>query len=77
MDYARPAGVPIVLNGAELIAEPSGALWWGETGTLIVADLHLEKGSSFAVGGVMLPPYDTIATLERLAAAIRPDLRAA
>jgi uncharacterized protein len=75
MDYARPAGQTVSLNGAELIAEPSGALWWGETGTLIVADLHLEKGSSFATGGVMLPPYDTIATLERLAAAIRPELR--
>jgi DNA ligase-associated metallophosphoesterase len=75
MDYARPSGSAIVLNGAALIAEPSGALWWGETGTLVVADLHLEKGSSFATGGVMLPPYDTIATLERLAAAIRPELR--
>lgn len=63
------------MNGAALLAEPSGALWWGDEGTLIVADLHLEKGSSFARRGVMLPPYDTIATLERLAAAVRPDLR--
>ncbi|HUB94538.1 MAG TPA: ligase-associated DNA damage response endonuclease PdeM [Stellaceae bacterium] len=75
MDYARPAGSTIVLNGAALIAEPSGALWWGDEGTLVVADLHLEKGSSFATGGIMLPPYDTIATLERLATTIRPDLR--
>jgi uncharacterized protein len=75
MDFARPSGHAIALNGAELLAEPSGALWWAETGTLVVADLHLEKGSSFARRGVMLPPYDTIATLERLAAAIRPDLR--
>jgi uncharacterized protein len=75
MDYARPTGHPIVLNGARLLAEPSGALWWEETGTLVVADLHLEKGSSFAMGGVMLPPYDTLATLERVAAAIRPELR--
>jgi hypothetical protein len=65
----------ITLNGASLVAEPSGALWWGEAGTLVVADLHLEKGASFARRGVMLPPYDTLATLERLAAAIRPDLR--
>jgi uncharacterized protein len=65
----------ILLNGAQLAAEPSGALWWGEEGTLVVADLHLEKGSSFAAGGVMLPPYDTIATLERLARSIRPELR--
>ena len=33
---------------------------------LAVADLHLEKGSSFAVRGMLLPPYDTAATLQRL-----------
>ncbi len=33
---------------------------------LAVADLHLEKGSSFAARGVLLPPYDTAATLARL-----------
>jgi uncharacterized protein len=75
MDYARPTGHPIELNGARLLAEPSGALWWQDEGTLIVADLHLEKGSSFAADGTPLPPYDTIATLERIAASIRPDLR--
>jgi DNA ligase-associated metallophosphoesterase len=37
---------------------------------LVVSDLHLEKGSSFATRGVLLPPYDTIATLGRLGAAI-------
>ena len=33
---------------------------------LVVADLHLEKGSSFARRGLLLPPYDTGATLPRL-----------
>src|SRR5579872_6934062 len=75
MDFARPLGHVITLNGARLVAEPTGALWWADRGTLVVADLHLEKGSSFAKGGVMLPPYDTLATLERLARAIRPELR--
>jgi uncharacterized protein len=65
----------IALNGAALEAEPSGALWWPEAATLVVADLHLEKGSSFGARGVMLPPYDTEATLERLAAAMRPGMR--
>jgi DNA ligase-associated metallophosphoesterase len=32
-----------------------------------VADLHLEKGSSFAARGQLLPPYDSAATLARLA----------
>lgn len=34
---------------------------------LVVSDLHLEKGSSYAARGIMLPPYDTAATLARLA----------
>lgn len=42
---------------------PEGALWWPNECTLIVSDLHLEKGSSFAARGQMLPPYDTSATL--------------
>jgi len=32
----------------------------------VVADLHLEKGSSFAARGSLLPPYDTAATLGML-----------
>ena len=35
-----------------------------------VSDLHLEKGSSFARRGMLLPPYDTAATLLRLQAVI-------
>ncbi|MGH6726867.1 MAG: ligase-associated DNA damage response endonuclease PdeM [Pseudolabrys sp.] len=49
-----------------LIADPDGALYWPEHGLLAVADLHLEKGSSFAARGQLLPPYDTAATLARL-----------
>jgi hypothetical protein len=37
---------------------------------LAVADLHLEKGSSFAARGQLLPPYDTAATLAHLACLI-------
>jgi uncharacterized protein len=57
---------PLTVNGVRLLADPAGALWWAERRTLAVADLHLEKGSSFARRGVPLPPYDTAATLERL-----------
>jgi DNA ligase-associated metallophosphoesterase len=32
----------------------------------VVSDLHLEKGSSFAMRGVLLPPHDTAETLARL-----------
>ena len=53
--------------GAILIADPAGALYWPEQSLLAVADLHLEKGSSFAARGQLLPPYDTAATLVCLA----------
>lgn len=56
--------------GATLVADLSGALYWAEQRLLVVSDLHLEKGSSFAMRGVLLPPYDTIATLGRLGAVI-------
>ena len=56
--------------GVTMLAHLSGALFWEEQRLLVVSDLHLEKGSSFAMRGVLLPPYDTIATLSRLAAVI-------
>jgi len=48
--------------------DSSGALFHEGEGLLIVADLHLEKGSAYAARRVLLPPYDTAATLARLAA---------
>jgi DNA ligase-associated metallophosphoesterase len=57
----------IAVAEAFLHADPAGALYWPEHGLLAVADLHLEKGSSFAARGMLLPPYDTAATLSRLA----------
>jgi DNA ligase-associated metallophosphoesterase len=38
--------------------------------TLVVADLHLEKGSSLAGRGSLLPPYDTRTTLLALGGVI-------
>jgi DNA ligase-associated metallophosphoesterase len=63
---AESMGNLIVLAGVPLLADCSGALYWPEQGLLGVADLHLEKGSSFAARGQLLPPYDTAATLSRL-----------
>lgn len=48
----------------------SGALWFPLTRTLVVADLHFEKGSAYAQRGQLLPPFDTRATLERLEAEV-------
>lgn len=58
------------VSGLAFVADVSGALYWPAEDALIVADLHLEKGSAFASRGIMLPPYDTSATLERLAATL-------
>ncbi len=57
---------PVQVAGTTLLADPDGALYWAEEKILVVADLHLEKGSAFAKRGVLLPPYDTATTLSRL-----------
>ena len=59
-----------IVAGISFTADLSGALFWEDERLLVVSDLHLEKGSSFAMRGVLLPPYDTVATLGRLAAVI-------
>src|SRR5213592_2849308 len=60
----------VMVADVTFLADLSGALFWEEQRLLVVSDLHLEKGSSFAARGVLLPPYDTVATLGRLAAVI-------
>jgi uncharacterized protein len=57
----------IAVAGVALLADPAGALYWPDQSLLVVADLHLEKGSAFAARGVLLPPYDTATTLAALA----------
>lgn len=55
--------------GAPLAALPSGALHWPDERLLVVSDLHFGKSARLARrGGALLPPYETQATLERLAA---------
>jgi hypothetical protein len=62
---------PLHLAGERLLLDAAGLLAWPAMRTLVVADLHLEKGSAFAAGGRLLPPYDTRETLARLALALR------
>jgi uncharacterized protein len=57
----------VAIAGIDLNLDSDGALYWPEQSLLAIADLHLEKGSSFAARGQLLPPYDTAATLARLA----------
>jgi hypothetical protein len=68
---SAPAAVATLdVAGVTMLADLSGALFWKEQSLLVVSDLHLEKGSSFAMRGVLLPPYDTVATLSRLASVV-------
>ena len=62
--------VPYSFGGQALFALAQGALFWPARRALLVADLHLEKGSWFAQRGQMLPPYDTLATLADLEALV-------
>lgn len=59
--------VEIALAGQTAVLDPRGTLYLPAHGILAVSDLHLEKGSSFARRGMLVPPYDTRQTLLRLA----------
>ncbi|HET7710119.1 MAG TPA: ligase-associated DNA damage response endonuclease PdeM [Sphingomicrobium sp.] len=62
--------VPFSFAGETFAATPGGALFWPARQALLVADLHLEKASWFAIGGQFLPPYDSHATLTALLAEV-------
>ncbi|QAZ42669.1 ligase-associated DNA damage response endonuclease PdeM [Mesorhizobium sp. Pch-S] len=60
----------VTVAGERALCDPRGTLFFPDLSLLAVSDLHLEKGSSFARRGALIPPYDTIATLARLEAVI-------
>jgi DNA ligase-associated metallophosphoesterase len=62
---------PIHLAGERIMLCPGGVAVWPAQRTLIVADLHFEKGSAQAIRGLPVPPYDTRETLTRLAFSLR------
>ena len=45
---------------------PNGELYWQNKKTLIISDLHFEKGSFFSETRQFIPPFDTIETLMKL-----------
>jgi DNA ligase-associated metallophosphoesterase len=67
----QTAAPTIGLAGETMLPDPSGALYWPAAQVAIVADLHLEKGTSYGPRGITLPPYDTAATLAALTAVLR------
>lgn len=60
------AQLPFSFGNHELVMMASSSLYWPAKKTLILADLHLEKGSYFAKRGNPLPLYDSFDTLMRL-----------
>lgn len=65
------AAAPLTIAGERLMLDPSGALVWPSRNMLILADLHLEKGSAAAARGRLLPPYDSRSTFDRIALLLR------
>ncbi len=54
-------------GGQEFVVAGDAALYWPAQSAMLVADLHLEKGSSYAARySQMLPPYDSLDTLRSL-----------
>ncbi len=67
MDFAQDGDAVLVsVAGVDCRLRASGALWLGAERALVIADLHLEKGSAYAARGQLLPPYDTRDGLQRL-----------
>lgn len=66
MRQAEGEALTTSIFGVEAVCDPSGVLLLPEEQTLVVSDLHLEKGAAHARRGMMLPPYDTAATLSLL-----------
>lgn len=62
--------IPVGMAGEEVVLDCCGTAYFPGHRLLVVADLHLEKSAAFARRGSLLPPYDSIATLARLALAI-------
>jgi uncharacterized protein len=65
------------LAGRAVAATHDGGLLLDQGRVLVVSDLHFEKGSSLAMRGALLPPFDTAETLTRLTrliARVRPQM---
>ncbi|MEL6817123.1 MAG: ligase-associated DNA damage response endonuclease PdeM [Pseudomonadota bacterium] len=69
-DVESGAALASSFAGEEVLFDPAGILFFPSLRLLVVSDLHLEKASSFARKRIFLPPYDTAATLTRLAALV-------
>jgi len=68
-ELAAAGSIALARTRVEL--RPSGALLWPEQSLLCVGDLHLGRAERHARdGGELLPPYESLDTLDRLEAEI-------
>ena len=58
--------ITINFNNHKFQISKEGILFWFDKQIAIIADLHLEKGSSFGPSGQFLPPYDSEETLNKI-----------
>lgn len=66
----------ILFHSAELELLPERAIWWPETRTLILSDVHLGKSATFRAHGLPVPEGETSRDLQRitdLVASRRPE----
>ena len=62
----KSASAPAIqFHSATFHLNGDGTLYWPDQDTLIVSDLHLEKGAALSQGAP-LPQFDTLDTLQRL-----------
>lgn len=70
-----PTEISCNIAGIEAVLDVSGAVYFPADELLIVADMHLEKGTAWAKRGFFLPPYDskrTIMALQKVVAKFIP-----
>ena len=60
----------VLLAGKSFVADPTGAIFWPAENALIVADLRLSSCSYLDGRDVLLPPYDTASSFEKLEEAL-------
>jgi DNA ligase-associated metallophosphoesterase len=60
----------VTLAGEEVLLLPERALFWRGAATLLVADPHFGKASTFRAGGIFVPRGTTSSTLSRLDAVL-------
>lgn len=61
-------GCSLEIRGQRLILDPSGAIFWEQQQTLMVADLHLGREMSLQKAGMAIPQGASARTIEKLAA---------